>query len=552
MWSGFSAVLVLLCVVSIVSVWTLIEVSTNYKSILDYEVRNVELAGEIEVIQKDMATAMLEYVAYRENTAIQNVDQLIEEGSVAARELIESITDEESLVLLEDLKVNTVQLFESNEIIINNMQANKEFDTEVAQSVQLNSFILGILGELKDIQKKNMEQNLMTIDNERQEAIGFIGIITCIVIISGVLISYFTSKSIARPIRKMTEGLKQVAAGNLLVEQVNIKNKDEIGDMAQSFNQMTVDLRSTLMSVQDSSMQLAANAEELSASSEESYASSQLVAKSAELQKSIGQEQMTAMTTSMQSLHNLTTDMVQIATDNHEMLDSTDEVKVLITKGAAVVTDVVKQMDTIHGTFKETTGIMNEMAKHSSDIQTITALITDISDQTNLLALNAAIEAARAGEYGKGFAVVAGEVRNLAEQSKKSATEIEVMVKVIQAASANAVNSIASGSERVEEGLAKTNESLVVFTDIEQGVSDVVHIVERVSTSIVGIQHHAGFVSENVANMQQLALNAVDQATDTSAATEQQLASNEEIASNAQSLANLAETLQMKVQQFKI
>ena len=125
----------------------------------------------------------------------------------------------------------------------------------------------------------------------------------------------------------------------------------------------------------------------------------------------------------------------QISVSNEEMLHATDGVRNLVTKGSAVVLNVATQMDTIHTTFKETTEIMNNMAKHSDEIQNITSMITDISEQTNLLALNAAIEAARAGEYGKGFAVVAEEVRKLAEQSKNSASEIDSMVQVIQSAS---------------------------------------------------------------------------------------------------------------------
>jgi methyl-accepting chemotaxis protein len=299
-------------------------------------------------------------------------------------------------------------------------------------------------------------------------------------------------------------------------------------------------------------MQLASNAEELSASSEESLASSQMVAKSAEEQMVTSEQQVSHMDSSVQAMTELTQGVGQISISNEEMLHSADDVQKLVNKGSVVVLEVANQMNTIHKTFVDTTIIMNNMAKHSDEIQSITSLITDISEQTNLLALNAAIEAARAGEYGKGFAVVAEEVRKLAEQSKNSATEIASMVQVIQSASSDAVKAITEGEVIVDAGLSKTNESMDVFKEIETAVGEVGIKVESVSAAIEQIQAMAESVSEGSLEVQRLAAIAADGANDTSAATEEQLAANEEITANAQSLTDLAEILQNNVSHFKI
>ena len=209
-------------------------------------------------------------------------------------------------------------------------------------------------------------------------------------------------------------------------------------------------------------------------------------------------------------------------------------------------------MQTIHTTFKDTTQMMNTMSQHSSSIQSITGIITDIADQTNLLALNAAIEAARAGEHGKGFAVVAEEVRKLAEQSKNSATEIGGMVQQIQQTSSTATKTIVDGGTMVDEGMEKTSESLRVFGDIENGIGEVVYRVESVSAAIEEIQAMTGSVTESMRSVQDLAAITADSASDTSAATEEQLAATEEISSNAYSLSELAEQLQREVSHFKL
>lgn len=552
MWSGFGAVLFLLVLSSGLSMWSTHQITSKYKSLLDEDARKVELVGQIEVIQKDMATVILEFVMFGKDTALDSFDAQIAKGSEAAKELIGSVSDDESLKLLEDLRTQTVQLFESNNRIIEIKQKNGDFSRYAAESTELNTEILAILAALKKVQEDHMANTRVELENYTVMSNNITSILTILSIIIAVVVSYVISRSISRPIQKVTAGLAEIADGNLLVEPIKIKNKDEVGEMATTFNKMSSDLQRIVSSVRDSSLQLAANAEELSASSEESLASTQMVAKAAEAQMLSSEEQVRHMDSSVKSMLELQQGIGQISKNNEEMLQATDGVRGLVTKGSSVVSNVASQMDTIHTTFKETTEIMHHMAKHSDAIQSITSLITDISEQTNLLALNAAIEAARAGEYGKGFAVVAEEVRKLAEQSKNSASEIESMVQLIQSASGDAVKAITTGGTKVEEGLSKTTESLHVFNEIETSVGEVVFKVESVSAAIEQIQAMAESVTESAQQVQQLAASAADGANDTSAATEEQLAANEEITSNAQTLADLAETLQSEVSHFKM
>jgi len=552
MWFGFSAILLLLVITSALTQSGTTKLTDRYKDILDDDMTKINLVDEIIVIQKDMATAVLEFVMFGSKDAVDKFDAEIEKGSVAARALIEKATDAESVILMKDLQTETVKLFENNNKIIELKSANKPFEEYAAKSSEINANVLVILAEIKQIQEENLADTRAELEEyEGKTAIALI-IITIIAIIVGILLSYFIGKSISNPIQKVTTGLEEIANGNLAVDPIVIKNRDEVGVMATTFNKMSSDLQQIVTSVRDSSMQLAANAEELSASSEESLASSQMVAKSAEEQMVASEQQVKHMVSSMNSMEGLQHGVSEIASSNDEMLQATDGVKMLVTKGSSVVSEVANQMETIHTTFTETTEIMKNMAKHSDEIQNITSLITDISEQTNLLALNAAIEAARAGEYGKGFAVVAEEVRKLAEQSKNSASEIESMVQLIQSASGSAVKAITNGGDKVEQGLAKTNESLNVFSEIETGVGEVVLKVQSVSAAIGQIQDMANSVTESAQQVQTIATHAADSASDTSAATEEQLAANEEITANAQSLADLAEKLQNEVSHFKL
>ncbi|MFJ7970449.1 methyl-accepting chemotaxis protein [Psychrobacillus sp. NPDC096389] len=554
MWFGFSSVLFLLLVISSLAFMTLSNVSNKYQFLLDDRAVKLNLVNELEIAQKDTGRSMLDYILFNTDASLKNVKDHRDESISLSEELRGKLFSPETITMMDELdRRGRVFANKVDEAIA----AKQRKDTAAVNKLTteakaMNANLIDILSEIEQFLQDDMDKTREELTAYEVGAKVFIIILAVTSILLGIIVAYFISKSIANPVKKVTSGLSEIASGNLAVEPIRIKNKDEVGAMATAFNTMTADLKQIVSDVRDSSLQLAANAEELSASSEESLASSQMVAKSAEEQMASSEQQVRHMDASMQSMGELSQGIGQISINNEEMLNAADDVTKLVKKGSTVVTDVSNQMNTIHTTFKDTTIIMQNMAKHSDAIQVVTALITDISEQTNLLALNAAIEAARAGEYGKGFAVVAEEVRKLAEQSKNSASEIEKMVDMIQTASGDAVKAITAGGDKVEDGLAKTTESLHVFTEIESAVGVVGSKIESVSAAIEQIQAMAESVSEGALEVQRLASHAADGANDTSAATEQQLAANEEITSNAQVLADLAEALQNNVSHFKL
>ncbi|MEI4769616.1 HAMP domain-containing methyl-accepting chemotaxis protein [Psychrobacillus sp. FJAT-51614] len=554
MWLGFSVVLILLAGISIVLGLTIKEMNAKYQFLLDDRVEKVDLIKDIEIAQKDISRSVMDYLLFNTDESLKHIRANSELQVALTSDLEGRLFSPETLKMMEDIKKKEKTFIEKNEELIN---AKKNKDTSAINKLTADSKVISndtikILGDLEQFLQDDMDKTRANLKQFESTSNLIVLVVPLLSIILGLAIAYFISRSISKPVKKVTAGLVQIADGNLRVEPIKIKNKDEVGEMAVAFNTMSQDLLEIVSSVRDSSMQLAANAEELTASAEESLASSQMVAKSAEEQMVTSEHQVRHMDSSVHAMTELSQGVGQISANNEEMLRAADDVQKLVEKGSGVVANVATQMNTIHSTFKDTTVIMNTMAKHSDEIQNVTALITEISEQTNLLALNAAIEAARAGEYGKGFAVVAEEVRKLAEQSKNSATEIASIVQVIQSASSDAVKAITEGGGKVEAGLSKTTESMDVFNEIETAVGEVGVKVQSVSAAIEQIQEMAKSVSEGSLEVQRLATLAADGANDTSAATEEQLAANEEITANAQSLADLAEDLQNNVSHFKI
>ncbi|MFY8296042.1 methyl-accepting chemotaxis protein [Bacillus cereus group sp. MYBK44-1] len=107
-----------------------------------------------------------------------------------------------------------------------------------------------------------------------------------------------------------------------------------------------------------------------------------------------------------------------------------------------------------------------DLKEKAIKIKEIAVLVTSIAEQTNLLALNAAIEAARAGERGKGFAVVAGEVRKLAESTKKEVQEVLGLIDGINQKVYSISDSVINTNGLVEQGVKETDKTSSFFDEI--------------------------------------------------------------------------------------
>lgn len=536
------------------ALWSILKINSEYEVLLDEGVHKVTLAEQLVSLQKDSFIALNGYIVYKNVSYLEKRDNAIDQADEMMNELYGNFVSVSEVDALDELEI--LRTLYNEKLILASEVIKQGRDYQMGalalEAAKLNDEIMEEAEALVASQYAEIEKNRNTLKN----VIKYAEIITITLIGIGVVLSIVVatvlSRAIARPVSRMTHAIEKIAAGDLTSGHVIIKNRDEIGTMAISFNQMTDDLRELLARIRFSSKELAMQAEQLSASSEEGLASSEVVANAAEDNKRGSEQQTFLVNAAVDSMKELQNCVTKITNSNEEMLASSKAVSSLVAEGSTIVKDVSMQMNRIHTTIDHSATIIRQMVEHAVRIQRVTAIITEISDQTNLLALNAAIEAARAGEHGKGFAVVAEEVRGLAEQSKSSASEIEAMMNTIQAETKRAVLSIDEGSSSVALGLSSTEKSLRVFEDIEKAVEEVDLKVGTVSSAIEQIQSVTEDVSSGSEEIRQLAKSAAATAQETSAATEEQLAVNEEISSSSQALADVAEVLQSEVSRFEI
>jgi len=152
-------------------------------------------------------------------------------------------------------------------------------------------------------------------------------------------------------------------------------------------------------------------------------------------------------------------------------------------EGARLAGGAEQNMEEIARSTQKTSGIVLTIDHKMADISKIVELIRDIANQTNLLALNAAIEAARAGDAGRGFAVVAAEVKNLAQESKRSAEQIEGMIENLKGEAANAASAMGETQTVVQRGSSAVSETLHSFSRIAADIEKVASSAKEVASA---------------------------------------------------------------------
>ena len=376
--------------------------------------------------------------------------------------------------------------------------------------------------------------------------------VTAVSAIVGIVLSLLLLKSILVPLRSLNQQLEDIAHGEAdLTKKVIVKNKDEFGQLANSFNAFVQSLTQIVKQISSSSEQVAASSEQLSASAEESKSTSELISEEMQAIADSNMTQSEMTEKSSEAIHELLDRLSSVASNTGSIADLSSSMRDKAEIGSESVHKMLEQMNFIDKSVDSAGSGLQALVSSTAEISNISSLITDISEQTNLLALNAAIEAARAGEQGKGFAVVAEEVRKLADETNKSASHIQSLVTTIQNESVETVNNIKVVQENVSSGIALSQETTGNFNEILNLVEQVASQIQEVAASTQQLTSGVEMVQNTI---QTLASGSQETSASTKAvasSTQEQLASMEEISYAAESLSQLAEELQTIINRFK-
>ncbi|TKI59491.1 methyl-accepting chemotaxis protein [Lysinibacillus mangiferihumi] len=552
---GFFIVILVLIGTIALNFKQLNSVNGTYQDLLEEQTKKSISIQELRVLAKQEIVSMRGYLLLG--------DKQNREGNKSARE--EFKTKSESLMATLESK-KSIELLEAVNKSEQNVQqfADRMFSLKDAGETEQYEKLDSTQGRLILKQFDERVENLANYQSEAVEAkiaatskeIDAIKVQMILLGIFAVLISLIIAMImgtiISRPIKGMAKAAQKIAEGDLTAEQIRIKNRDEVGDLALAFNQMAQNLKNLITNVSQNTVQVSASAAELTASADQTIQATEQITSAMQEVASGSEAQGKNATESSQAMKNMTNGIQQLASTTAAVSELAIETNTEANKGNDSLQRVISQMDTINTAVLESATVVKKLGNHSVEIGNIISIITDIAEQTNLLALNAAIEAARAGDHGRGFAVVADEVKKLAEQSKNSAEQIAGLISEIQQETNRAVTVMDTGTQEVQVGMK-------VVKVAEEGFSKIVDLIEQVSKQI----QEATTVSEEMSSSAEqiyasfddiatIAQTASSNLQNVASASEEQLATIEEVAASAATLSTMAEELQSQVSKFKV
>jgi len=303
-----------------------------------------------------------------------------------------------------------------------------------------------------------------------------------------------TFESMVKYLKEMAAVSEAIAGGNLSVE---VRPRSSNDTLANAFTRMVEGLRGPVRNVRDAASQVADASSQVASSSDESARNSLQTSSaidevtstmhemSVNVQNMVKstQTQASSVSETSASIDQMVTSIQRVADTAKVLLDISNRSREEVHSGIGTMEKATDGLNRINTTIRSSGEIIGALGTRADNIGKIVEVIDDLAEQTNLLALNAAIEAARAGEHGLGFAVVADEVRKLAEKSAQSTKEISELIESIQKEARKAVDNMEKSTTIVNEGLNLGQELNSALRKISNVVTEVYKFAQEIGAA---------------------------------------------------------------------
>lgn len=367
-----------------------------------------------------------------------------------------------------------------------------------------------------------------------------------------IFVTIILSTKITKPIKLITKNLLAVSQGDLTLDRLSIKSKDETKLLADSMNNLIDSLNGIMKKIMESSERLNHYSSELGESTEVVSEASSEIAKAISQMSMQSDQQYRETEDSVERLRLLGENINETAEVSKKVGVQVEENLKLKEMGLSSVNDLRKVAEESNESSLGIKDLVNEINDHSNAIGEITGIIAGVTEQTNLLALNASIEAARAGELGSGFSIVAGEIRKLANETSVATEDIRNKINQMQIKSEEAVRFIAkneSGVVTMNQAVKHTEEIILKIAEGLQSLTENISIITKQNLEINKKKDEVILSLNSVSNSAQENSASIEGISN---ATEEQAFTVSEVSDSISNLVDMVSDLNNLINMFKI
>ncbi|MCI9149113.1 MAG: methyl-accepting chemotaxis protein [Lachnospiraceae bacterium] len=565
---AFLALIIVLQIAFIILAMSgLSKISANNKKTMDIFVEMNVKKGEVGKGISDVRMVGELIVLLNDPVKVQSYAEDLDseiEILLTAMETVQSLAGQAGdPVLSEDIAKLRASVDESIEIIRKAREIKLGGDQD-ASYAYLDDNLLPVLADITELQTSCSEEIELKMEEARETLLFtissvqiFMLVVAVAIVIIIILTVFVITKTVAKPARYASTQMNNII-GKIsreegdLTERIEVKTKDEIGQLAGGINDFLEQLQGIMQKLKGQSQSMLQCAQTTMSRVSESNDNASNV--------SAAMEELAA------SMEEVAATIADIATASEEMLSSVQSMNGQAEEGANLVQEIkqraeeinentVQSKHTIDNMVKEIRETLESAVEESRSVDKINELtdeILNISSQTNLLALNASIEAARAGEAGKGFAVVADEIRMLAENSKNTANNIQEISQLVTAAVAKLARNAESMLQFIDQKVLTDYDGFVgvakqyyddadnmnhILSDFSMYTADIEDTMKNVNEGINGISTTVDESAKGVASAAENAGLLVDAIS--------------QIQEEAQNSENISVQLSQEVKRFK-